>query len=36
MTFMIKHQLLSAYEDFFVGKRKSSKEHAYIDYIILK
>ena len=32
MNFMIKHQLLSAYENFFIVKRKSSGEYAYIDY----
>ena len=31
MIFMIKHQLLSAYEDFFFVKNKSSEEYAYVD-----
>ena len=32
MNFMVKHQLLSAYEDFFFIKRTPSKEYAYLDY----
>ena len=33
MIFMIKHKLLSAYEDFFIVKNKSSKELAYEDCV---
>ena len=32
MNFMIKHRLLSAYESFFIIKRKSSEEYAYLDH----
>ena len=31
MNFMIKHKLLSAYEAFFIIKKKSSKEYSYLD-----
>ena len=32
MNFMIKYRLLSAYEGFFIIKRKSSGEYAYLDF----
>ena len=32
MNFMIKHKLLSTYEDFFIVKNKLSKEYIYLDY----